>query len=382
MLPPKGERVLHRPIIAAPDATGQTSSAWSGPAPLTELLANPALQASAESLEASSFLPTQSPSFLAALSETMLAGSDGLLLTAQAGPLVIGALALCSGAGWLRRWRQAGVQELHEPVDALCDSPEAARLLAEALVALPDPVTLGRLPRRSLLIPALRTAAPGKAWLMIRPAKATPTIALDPGWSDPASRFNSRRRSDLRRAVRRAEALGAVSYELISPDAVAFPALFDEAVRVEARGWKQQAGTAMACDQAKLAFFRCFLAQAAERGILRIGFMRIDGQAAAMQLALEYAGRFWLFKIGYDEAYARCSPGTLLMLHTLGEAARRGNCAYELLGEDEGWIEDLWTHDKNACLRLQLYPRSWRGMAALALDGRQWLRERLRRKRP
>jgi hypothetical protein len=28
-----------------------------------------------------------------------------------------------------------------------------------------------------------------------------------------------------------------------------------------------------------------------------------------MQLAVEWSGRYWLYKIGYDEAYARCSPG-------------------------------------------------------------------------
>ena len=29
--------------------------------------------------------------------------------------------------------------------------------------------------------------------------------------------------------------------------------------------------------------------------------MRIDGRAVAMQMALESLGRYWLFKIGFDE---------------------------------------------------------------------------------
>jgi CelD/BcsL family acetyltransferase involved in cellulose biosynthesis len=64
-----------------------------------------------------------------------------------------------------------------------------------------------------------------------------------------------------------------------------------------------------------------------------------------MQLAIETQGRYWLFKIGFDDAYAKCSPGTLLMLHTLGYAARAGLAAYEMMGEVEPWIADFWTQE-------------------------------------
>ena len=74
------------------------------------------------------------------------------------------------------------------------------------------------------------------------------------------------------------------------------------------------AGTAIACDAAKEAFFRCYLTSACSRGEGRVAFLRIDGRVVAMQLAVEWRGRYWLYKIGYDEACARCSPKRLMRL--------------------------------------------------------------------
>jgi len=98
-----------------------------------------------------------------------------------------------------------------------------------------------------------------------------------------------------------------------------------------------------------------------------------------MQLAIESGQRYWLFKIGYDEDFARCSPGTLLMLHTLRETAGRGLAAYELLGGVEPWIAQLWTREAHETLCLRTYPFGLRGAVALARDGAAWVRARMHR---
>ena len=64
-----------------------------------------------------------------------------------------------------------------------------------------------------------------------------------------------------------------------------------------------------------------------------------------MQLAVECGERFWLLKIGYDEEFARCSPGVLLMLHTVRYAATRGLKSYELLGRVEPWTR-VWARSR------------------------------------
>ncbi|HOB13346.1 MAG TPA: GNAT family N-acetyltransferase [Novosphingobium sp.] len=339
---------------------------------------DPALDGAWRWLEGAAVLPTQTRSFHNALAATFLVGTPVAMFMARQGETAEALLPLVHSPGLLARWRLAGAREVYEPGDALLASPGAADSLARELAQQSRPIVLDRIPADSPLIPALRQAMRGRGLCVVRQAEACPTIALDATWSDPATRFNAGRRSDFRRALRKAEECGAVSFEVSCPALSDFDERFDEAIAVEISSWKRAAGTAIASDPAKEAFFRTYLRSECESGALRIAFMRIDGRPVAMQLGVVLGGRFWLYKIGYDEAYRKCSPGTLLMLHCIGEAARTGLNAFELLGNAEPWIAELWTETAMPCLSLRTYPVSLAGAAALATDGLAWLRQRLK----
>ncbi|HEX9946550.1 MAG TPA: GNAT family N-acetyltransferase [Allosphingosinicella sp.] len=328
-------------------------------------------------LEASASLPMQSHAFASALASTLLSDCHIEVFSVRQGDDIAALFALCREPGLFTRWTTVGAHDVCEPDDALCRDPEAARLLAKAIVASGRAVEVDRAPTGSLLIPALREALRGRGWVSVRPATPTPTLSLDSRWKDPASCFNSGRRSDFRRAARRANGLGEVTFELLSPGPDQFDALFDEAVEVELRSWKREAGTAIAADRAKENCFRHYFRSACEQGDFRIAFMRIDGRAVAMQMALETLDRYWLLKIGFDEKFERCSPGTLLMLHTIGWAANRGLTAYELLGHLEPWIAQFWTREQHECVWVRAYPFNPRGAVAFAADAIAALRKRL-----
>jgi len=330
-------------------------------------------------LEAEASLPMQSHAFASALASTLLADAHIEVFHIRRGDEVSALLALCRASGRFARWTTVAAQQVCEPDDALYRNPQDARLLADAIVGDARAVELDRVPAGSKLIPALRAALKGKGWMSVRPATPTPTISLGSRWKDPAACFNSGRRSDFRRAARRASEFGEISFEILSPGPDEFDALFDEAVAVELRSWKREAGTAIAADRAKENCFRHYFRSACERGEFRIAFMRIDGRAVAMQMALETLGRYWLFKIGFDEEYERCSPGTLLMLHTIGWAAERELNAYELLGNLEPWIALFWTREQHDCVWVRAYPFNARGAVALASDAFASLRKRLTR---
>jgi CelD/BcsL family acetyltransferase involved in cellulose biosynthesis len=268
----------------------------------------------------------------------------------------------------LPRLELLGVHELCEPLDLLYDGQDALDALAEGLVNLGQPLWLERLPADSPVITALERAYKGRGLVHHSPAASYPRIPLDCTWVEPESHFNAGRRSDFRRAQRRAAEQGVVSFEILSPTPAELEPLLTEAYRVEAACWKGAEQSALACDVKRGEFFRHYTAAAAERGILRLCFMRLDGQAVAMQLAIECGQRFWLLKIGYDEAYARCSPGTLLMLHTLRYAAERGLAAYEFLGSSQSWTH-TWTDTHQQCVSLRAYPHNPSALATLVCDG-------------
>jgi len=267
----------------------------------------------------------------------------------------------------LARVEFLGALELDEPSDVIASDEASLALLAEALVRSRHPLLLKRIPAESPLVPALLRAYGGRGLVIRRRLSGFPWIPLDAGWARPEERLNPGRQSDLRRARRIAEGIGTLRIEVFTPTPAGLETLLREAFEVEAAGWKGREGSALACDPIRQAFFRRYAADACRRGILRLGFLRIGGRAAAMQLGVEWGGRFWLLKIGFDETFARCSPGTLLMLEMVRHAALRGLHAYELLGVSEPWTR-MWTELEHPCVSLRAYPASRSGVAALAAD--------------
>lgn len=321
-------------------------------------------------------LPTQHPDFTAALRATLLAGEHMALFQVESEGRAEAVLPLCRGAGRFARWRFPGDDEVFEPGDALCRDSIAAHRLAQVVAGETRPLVLARVPASSAFVPALREAMAGRGFVSVRRAVPCPTLAVDEDWRDPETRFSSRRRSDFRRARRKAEEFGAVECRTLAPSPDEFDPLFDAAIAIEAASWKREAGSAILCDPAKEAFFRTYLRNASESGSCRISFLRLGGELAAMHLAVESGGRHCLYKIGYDDRFARCSPGTLLMLHALGEAARGGCERFEMMGDSESWIVELWTREAHSCVQVRTYPRSLAGAAALAVDAAVWLRAR------
>lgn len=270
-----------------------------------------------------------------------------------------------------------GVKQLFEPMDFLHESAEALEALVRLLKASGEAVHLPRIPADSPAVPAFsRAYRAGTGFVRRAPTNGYPVLALDEGWKEPESRLNAGRRSDLRRARRKAERFGAISFELKLPTPVELPSLLDEAWLVEGAGWKGARGSALHCDPLRGPFFRRFAGAVAARGMLRLAFMRIDHRPIAMQLAIESDDRLWLLKIGYDERYATCSPGQQLMCYVAGMAARRGLKSIEFLGEEEAWTR-MWTDKACSCVSLRAFPFTTLGVSALASNAMRYAARRV-----
>lgn len=267
----------------------------------------------------------------------------------------------------IRRLKLAGVRELHEPADLLWDDAAALRRLVVSIARRGAPLALDRIPVDSAAIGELRRCYRWRAIVLTRPRQSCPYIELDESWVEPESHLNAGRRSDLRRARRRAEQLGPVTTEIHTPSLKELSYLVDTALAVEARSWKGETGTALIHDPHRAAFYRRYFEAACVDGTLRICFLRIGDHVAASQVAVEESGGFWLLKVGYDQRFAASSPGMLLLRETIRYAAEAGLKTYEFLGTAESWTR-AWTTTERQCISLRVYPLGLRGMSALAVD--------------
>ena len=292
---------------------------------------------------------------------------------------VVAIAPLIQSQGIFSPLKMLGVGSLYEPMDFLYADPLALNSLAQALKQLGQAIALERVPSESPVIAALQQAYQRSGWVHISPSGLCPYIPLSTAWTTPEQQFNSGRRSDFRRAHKHAHKLGEVTYEILAPTPAEVESLLAEAYQVESKSWKGKIGSALAIDRNIGDFYRQYALKASQQGILRLCFLRIDGQAIAMQIAVEYDSRFWLLKVGYDENFSRCSAGNLLMLHTVKYAAESGFESYEFLGGEESWTK-VWTQLVRSSVSIRIYPASISGIANFATDAVKSLRSKWKAK--
>lgn len=155
---------------------------------------------------------------------------------------------LCRKGNWLRE-----LFLMFEPSDFVWSDAASLQELADIVTRQGLPLYLERLPATSPTLAALRKAVRGRDWIVTQPAMPTPYIDLTDRTAE--SCLNAGRRSDLRRAERRAAQFGQVAHELIAPSSKKeLDKLIEEAFDVETRSWKYAAGTAAAQQHSRESF--------------------------------------------------------------------------------------------------------------------------------
>lgn len=154
--------------------------------------------------------------------------------------------------------------------------------------------------------------------------------------------MSAKKRKELRRQRNRLAEEGVLAFER-REDSAGLAAWIDEFLRLEAAGWKGEAGSALASDPATVRFFAEALAGAAAAGKLERLALRLDGHAIAMLANFLTPPGAYSFKTAFDEAYARFSPGMLLQLENLALIERTGIAwADSCAAEGHPMIERLW----------------------------------------
>lgn len=178
--------------------------------------------------------------------------------------------------------------------------------------------------------PLLAARTPSRLEDGVAEAEPCPVLALPAGEDGLADAVGSTKLlANLRYARRRAEALGPV--EIVQADETNLAGTLDALWRLHAARWRERGGGGVLDD----ADVRAVLADAAAgflaRGWLRLYALRIGGRTAAVQLGWAARGRAYYYIGGWDPAYAKLSPGSLLVEHAVRAAVREGAREFDFL---------------------------------------------------
>jgi CelD/BcsL family acetyltransferase involved in cellulose biosynthesis len=298
-------------------------------------------------------------------------GEELAVCTARRDGELVGAFPLRRFDGGLK-----ALANVHSPLfRPLARDPEAMEALVAAAMGEGAELELVGLPEADPAVSALREGARGASRrALAEPTYVSPTVDTSgdfdswrklskPRWGAPLERFRRKMGRDHEAELRIVEPPEDLDAELA------------DGFRVEASGWKGEAGTAIVSAPETETFYTAVAQAFAARGELRLSRIVLDGETAAFDLTLLHGDRLFLLKTGYDERFRRLAPGLVMRLSIIERCFEDGLRSHELLGDESEWKAKFATGSRPYAT-LRAYRRNPAGIARYAYRGA--VRPRLR----
>ncbi len=123
---------------------------------------------------------------------------------------------------------------------------------------------------------------------------------------------------------------------------------------VEDKNWKGDAGTSILKSPELIDFYSKLCHRLARAGWLEWHFLSTAGQSIAANLAINFSGSITLWKLGYDESFKKCSPGSMLLERLIERACQSETIDEINLMTDMGWYAN-WKMEKRKYYLVRIY---------------------------
>lgn len=162
-------------------------------------------------------------------------------------------------------------------------------------------------------------------------------LALPADWEGYVSGLAAQQRHEVRRKLRRLEEAGRFAYR--SVDA---PAAIDAAMDMFLHLFTISRPDKRAfMTPAMEAFFRSLARSMALWGLVRLGFLDIDGQPAAAVMCFDYRETVYLYNSGFDTRFRHLNAGVLCKVLSIRDSIERGKKVYDFLKGAEPYKQRL-----------------------------------------
>jgi len=233
---------------------------------------------------------------------------------------------------------------LGTPLLASCTPKSAITLFLELatketgspLIAIPY------LPMDTTIAAQLLTIESGWNWKLAHEANRAGHSHGVEGEEQFAESYSGKRRKEFKRLLRRLSEEGEVQFDSLTGQKAI--AAFNDFLELEAAGWKGKEGTALASTPATHAFSQEMITARALANGVRIDRLTIAERPVAILVLFREGHTIFSWKIAYDEAYARYSPGGQLTLYSMQTNLKDPDiwAADSLAVPGHAMIEPLW----------------------------------------
>ncbi|MBN9623049.1 MAG: GNAT family N-acetyltransferase [Actinobacteria bacterium] len=265
---------------------------------------------------------------------------------------VLPLVAVREGATKLLRFAGARRGDWFTPACAEVDEVEMGRACAALLGAERgawNQLRLDRIDRESAWPQVLWADGAGGRLAAAAPRRTDvlPFIDLaEGGWEAYLARRSRNFRSQLGRRRRKLEREHELSFRMTT-DPAALAADFETFYRLHEERWEDRGGSSSG-EEAVERFHGAFSALALERGWLRLWIAEADGKPAAAWYGWRLGHRYCYALSGLAKEYEPLALGTVLLAHTIEQAAEEGCSIYDLMWGDEGYKSRFETGRREA----------------------------------
>ncbi len=173
------------------------------------------------------------------------------------------------------------------------------------------------------------------------PFEASPYVELSGTHDEFMAGLNGKVRSEIRRRWRKLDKEGEVEVD-VRDGSEDLDALLAEGFAIEPSGWKAEQGTAITSSPVTERFYTEVARWAADKGLLRLVFLRVDGKGIAFKFGIESGGAFYSLKSGFDVDARKLAPQKVLNDAMIRRGYETGLSSFEFLGNADSWKRD-WT---------------------------------------
>lgn len=189
-----------------------------------------------------------------------------------------------------------------------------------------------------------------------QPAGYGSILSLRGSLDDYRNRLGSKFRGSLNNARNKLRRLTNPVFSHVAGAAAGDADLLADFLHLEAAGWKGKQGSAIRLDPTLMHFYGELVRRLAANGWLEWHLLHANGQLIAAELGVRCGRTLTLVKMAYDEAFAACAPGNLLMLAIIERVWQEDDTDRIDCLSDQPW-HSHWKLERREYFDLFLYPR-------------------------
>ncbi|MEW6142685.1 MAG: GNAT family N-acetyltransferase [Chloroflexota bacterium] len=150
-------------------------------------------------------------------------------------------------------------------------------------------------------------------------------VDLPGTWDDFLDHLDGKQRHEVRRKLKRLEERGAITYQASGKADPVEIETFLRLMRISRRD------KAAFMTPAMEAYFKMLARAMADRGVLKICSLRLNGRTVAATMSFNYGNSVYLYNSGYDPDYAALNVGLASKLYCIRDSIDKGKRKFDFL---------------------------------------------------